>query len=478
VNAWTRRAVRGIVVCALLLALPVTAQAYTVTVHVHGAGAVVETTQAALMNCTVDASHRSEASVTDCVAGTSGGPYSWAWTVTLHAYVPAAAAARGWRFEKWVDSSAGGGQINCDPQAQAGDFTQTDCTFATFENLQTNLYFVDVSGPTDTTITSGPSATTSSTTASFGFNAASDPDTVFECKLDRPGFGGNWATCGGPADKSESYPSLTTNGQYTFSVRGVDPSGNVGNTATRTWTVDTTPPTVAITNGPSDGSSTTATSATFEFSTSDGVLQCSLDGSSWTACTSPTSYSGLTVAQHTFAVRGVDAVGNASSPVQRSWTVTAPISSTTGPDPSSNETSSSSTQQSSSGVAGAGATTPDDPGTPTAGAGAALPLVAGKLTSKWRLSGPGTSVSRLALSGLPRTARISVTCKGKTCPFSSKQLKPTAGKADLAKLFARRKLAAGTVIGIKINAPGTRGKAIAFTVRRRKLPTGGTAIPI
>jgi hypothetical protein len=97
------REARGFIcVGALLLALPVSAQAYTVTVHVHGAGAVTETTSAALMNCQTGVGGKSNSSVTDCIAGTANGDCGYGWIVTLEASVPAAYAARGWQFSKWV----------------------------------------------------------------------------------------------------------------------------------------------------------------------------------------------------------------------------------------------------------------------------------------------------------------------------------------------------------------------------------------
>ena len=173
------------VVASLLL--PAGAFAWTVTVHVHGAGKVVETTPRALMNCTVGPTGKSESSVTDCVAGTPGGVYNSFDVVNLQASVPQDSFDRGWRFAKYVDSGAGGGQINCDPQGTTGDHFDVDCQFQIFENLQTHLYFDDVAGPQDTAVSSGPPAATNATTATLNFDAASDPDAVFECRLDRPG---------------------------------------------------------------------------------------------------------------------------------------------------------------------------------------------------------------------------------------------------------------------------------------------------
>src|SRR4051812_16413656 len=62
-------------------------------------------------------------------------------------------------------------------------------------------------------------------------------------------------------------------------------------------------PDTTITSGPS-GTITTA-NATFEFtsSRSNSMFKCSMDGSAWTACTSPQGYTNLSNGSHTFRVK-------------------------------------------------------------------------------------------------------------------------------------------------------------------------------
>ncbi len=125
-------------------------------------------------------------------------------------------------------------------------------------------------------------------------------------------------------------------GAYTVHVRATDTLGNTtpaGSPTTSTFTVDTVaPPAPTISSGPDNP--TNDTSATFAFADSESgaTLQCSLDGAAFTACTSPASYSKLSVADHTFAVRAVDAASNASGPTSYPWTIvdkkTFPISGT------------------------------------------------------------------------------------------------------------------------------------------------------
>ncbi len=323
--------------------------AWTVTVSIHGAGGVQEVNNrfgdnANQMNCTVSPSGKSEASVTVCVGGTAGGLWNSGNIMRLNPIVPTDAFNRGWRFLKWVDSSASG-KVNCDPQDQTGDQTSPlYCEFQIFENLAVDLYFDDVSGPQDTSISSiGPNSPTTATTASFNFNAASDPDATFECRLDRPDETGSYTTCGGPFDKSESYSSLTDNGTYTFFVRGIDPSGNVDSTpASRTWTVDTDPPNPSITGGPAGGSVTNATSASFMVNTNEGTLACNLDGviSSCAPGFAKTYPGPLSQGSHTFTLTATDAAGN-SAAVSRTWTVDsqAPVLTLTGGPPQDSVTS-------------------------------------------------------------------------------------------------------------------------------------------
>ncbi len=179
-------------------------------------------------------------------------------------------------------------------------------------------WLIDLTPPT-TGIVEQPPATSTVTSATFTA-ASNDPGATFECSLDAAPFA--------PCAQTVSYTSLS-HGPHTWSVRAIDATGNVDQTpASYTWTIaplDTTAPDTTITSAPT--ASTIATSATFSFETNepDTTFECSLDGGAYGACTSPASYSNLSLGEHTFAVRAIDAVGNIdASPASSSWTV-API---------------------------------------------------------------------------------------------------------------------------------------------------------
>ena len=91
--------------------------------------------------------------------------------------------------------------------------------------------------------------------------------------------------------------------------------------------VDTTPPETTISSGSAEGETLTTDSATFDFSSSEAnsTFECSLDGASYSACTSPKSYTNLSNGSHTFLVRATDAAGNVdATPASRTFSVEVP----------------------------------------------------------------------------------------------------------------------------------------------------------
>ena len=83
--------------------------------------------------------------------------------------------------------------------------------------------------PPQTTITGGPTGTTSATSATFSFSS-SEAGSLFECQLDS----GGWAGCSSPSTRSG-----LASGAHSFEVRATDAAGNTDATpAVRSWSVE------------------------------------------------------------------------------------------------------------------------------------------------------------------------------------------------------------------------------------------------
>ena len=197
----------------------------------------------------------------------------------------------------------GSHQFNVQATDAAGN---TDATAASYQ------WIIDLTPP-DTTINSGPDDSTNSTEASFTFSS-NETGSSFECALDGSSFSG----CTSP----ENYTGLTE-GVHSFNVRATDIAGNTNLSSTSyDWVIDLTAPETTITSNPD--SLTNSGDATFTFiSDEDGVtFICSLDSSSFTSCTSPKTYTGLTHGIHSFAVKAIDAAGNTDlSADSYSWVI-------------------------------------------------------------------------------------------------------------------------------------------------------------
>lgn len=162
----------------------------------------------------------------------------------------------------------------------------------------------------DTTIDSQPADPTNSTDATFTFTA-NQVRSSFECKLD----GADFTTCTTPA----TYSNLGE-GSHTFQVRATNGQATDTTPASFTWTIDTTPPNTVIDGHPANPTEHTTAAFTFH-GTETATFRCSLDSAAYTACTSPTTYTGLIRRSHIFRVKASDAAGNTDpTPAVYAWT--------------------------------------------------------------------------------------------------------------------------------------------------------------
>ena len=112
---------------------------------------------------------------------------------------------------------------------------------------------------------------------------------------------------------------------HTLLVTTTDDAGNFVQVV-RTWNVDTTPPVTTFTQSPA--SSTKVAAATFAFAAnkSPATYECSSDGISWSACTSPRTVTATVQGVQHFLVRATAFGNTEQAPAHHIWTydTTAP----------------------------------------------------------------------------------------------------------------------------------------------------------
>jgi hypothetical protein len=175
---------------------------------------------------------------------------------------------------------------------------------------------ITISYDPNTFIDSGPEGVTNDDTPTFSFSA-NRGGTSFGC-FDEFTFG----TCSGPGASHTTEP--LADGRHTVAVASTDDAGNSDPTpATRSFRVDTKPPTVRIIDGPKGAVTTDGRQArvrvSFKSSERRTSFQCRVDRSAYRRCDSPYTTKVHAEpgrgAEHRISVRGTDAAGNAASPV-------------------------------------------------------------------------------------------------------------------------------------------------------------------
>src|SRR6185312_4845377 len=170
---------------------------------------------------------------------------------------------------------------------------------------------IDTAAP-QITLGTKPTNPSNDTTPDFAFSANETLSGGFQCQLDGAAF----AACTSP----KTLPA-TVDGSHTFTVKAIDTAGNLGQTS-YTWTIDTDPPTITLTQTPPNFSSDST--PTFAFTADEAIpagFQCRLDASgTFAPCSSPTTLSTTADGPHTFTVRGNDAAGNLAQ-ASYAWTI-------------------------------------------------------------------------------------------------------------------------------------------------------------
>jgi DNA-binding beta-propeller fold protein YncE len=154
---------------------------------------------------------------------------------------------------------------------------------------------------TPETTATGPSGLIRDTTPTF--TLSSPTNGTFQCRV--KGSGTGFTACTSPW----TTPVLD-DGYHVVAVRAIDNHRHIDPTpAEREFRVDATPPQTWFDTTPA--ASTTDRTPTFRFSASErATFQCSRNGATFSACTSPHTTPTLSLGTHTFRVRAIDRAGN------------------------------------------------------------------------------------------------------------------------------------------------------------------------
>ena len=178
----------------------------------------------------------------------------------------------------------------------------------------------------DTTIVTGPWPARAEPTrlAAFTFFSPSRFST-YRCRLIRDSIADPWHSCNGQADAIGGLPD----GNYTFEVAGIDPTGLVDPTpAARSFALTSSGPAVSIVSHPP--ATQTGGDAAFAFSSSvaGATFECRLSrvgetATGWSACDAATgvSYAALPEGDWNFEVRALDQATQTKSQPPAAWLV-------------------------------------------------------------------------------------------------------------------------------------------------------------
>jgi alpha-tubulin suppressor-like RCC1 family protein len=209
--------------------------------------------------------------------------------------------------------SDGGHTLTVRATDAAGN-TATDSVSLT---VDTTNPVVGISSPTD-------GATIGDTTPDIAFTVTDATAVTSQCRVD----GGGWIACASPW----TAPPLA-DGSHTVDVEATDAAGNTG-TASRTFSIDSTLPTVTI-SSPVNGATTNNNTPSVSFSTTGSppvTTECRVDSGAFGSCSSPWTVPALADGSHTLAVRATDALARtATSSITLNVDATAPAVTITAP---------------------------------------------------------------------------------------------------------------------------------------------------
>jgi hypothetical protein len=180
-------------------------------------------------------------------------------------------------------------------------------------------------------------------------------------------------------------------------------------------------PDTMIVSGPPAVTTNASPAFAFASPTPGAAFQCSLDGGAFAACASPFTAPPLAAGTHAFAVRALDAAGNAdATPATDSFQVQLPASA----------------------------------------------MLRGSFTHAKTTTG----IKALTVQRIPRGGSVTATCHGGGCPFhNAKAFKPKHQVATLTAAFKTARMHDHARIEISVAAPAATGKVFRLTFRKPPL---------
>ena len=174
---------------------------------------------------------------------------------------------------------------------------------------------VDITAP-DVTIDDTPVALSNVAAPTFSYSSTDDSAT-FECKVEPAVIDPEAPAIEFAACESGDAIAELEDGNYTFTVRPVDPSGNIGLEASYTWEADLTAPVIEMTSGLTEGAWTNLRKPSWDFTEADLNLvpestTCTVDSQIDTVdCVGPWQpLNNLNDGMHTLHITSTDAAGN------------------------------------------------------------------------------------------------------------------------------------------------------------------------
>jgi hypothetical protein len=109
------------------------------------------------------------------------------------------------------------------------------------------------------------------------------------------------------------------------------------------------------------------------------------------------------------------------------------------------------------------------------GVAAPWPDLTSSVDTLWSVQGSSVKVVTFNLKGLKKGWKVTVSCKGKGCPFKSQKLtnkKIKKGNFNALKKLKSRNFKAGQTLTVKFTAPKFNTKFSIFKLKKGKLPVG------